>query len=287
MRPHAVHVDGSARTYRLSDGLPIHAVPTTGVAPTQVTFVGDVICAGGSSQESTLWSTAVRWELERTIGSINDPAIISDRVTALDFRRDGLSLAIGSGAPSRSGEVKVFAVETGQLVRDFGAVHSDTVLDLEFSPEGDIVASSAADKTIRLLAVATGSPLRSLEGHTHHVLSISWQDDRKTLASASADRNVKVWNTETGEQRQTIGGFAKEITAVSFVQTSGQIVTACADGNVRLSETSNGSAVHNMNAAGDLKRGIGFQPVKTKPQAGSLCHVCSRDAEALVPVLDF
>ena len=250
------HRDGAIRVYQLDSGQPITEFESelsgwSGLS-TRVTWFGQDVIAFGKASTPELWSTRFGWTLERTIGSLDDPTTISDRVTAMDFRQDGLSIAVGSGPPSRSGEVKVFAVETGALVRDFGEVHSDTVLGLAFSPRGGSIASSAADKTIRLLDVTSGEVTRSLEGHTHHVLSIAWQDDGQSIASASADRTVKVWDAKTGEQRRTISGFGKEITAVEFVSASNQLATACADGQVRLYDASNGKSLRTFNAGGDF-----------------------------------
>ncbi|MGI9472607.1 MAG: WD40 repeat domain-containing protein [Rubripirellula sp.] len=231
------------------------------------------------------WSTEFDWVLERTLGSIDDPSIISDRVTALDFHRDGNSIAVGSGPPSRSGEVKVFDVRNGRVVRDFGEVHSDTVLGLAFSPDGRMLASSAADKTIRLFDLAQGKAIRSLEGHTHHVLSIAWQDDAQTLASASADQTLKVWNIETGEQRRTISGFNKEITAVAFVQSGNQVMTACADGQVRLYDSANGKLVRSFNASGDFLYTLSVTPdgeeLVAAGQSGKVRFWTVKDAKIL------
>lgn len=219
-------------------------------------LAADYVCSYGLSRAALVLSLGQQWRLERTIGSPQD-STISDRVTALDFRRDGLSLAVGSGPPSRFGDVKVFATDSGQLVRDFGQVHSDTVFGLRFSPDGRTLASSSADKTIRLLNVADGRVIRSLEGHTHHVLALAWQDDMQTVASASADQNVKVWNVETGQQRRTIGGFGKEITAITFVGQSSQVITACADGQLRLHNTADGKSLRSFNASGDFLFAVG------------------------------
>lgn len=259
------HRNGSVRVYRISDGAAVSQFASDQRQPnSQVGFLGDSIYTFGLGQTATVWSMGTRWNLERTIGAVEDASIFSDRVTAIDFRGDGMSIAVGSGPPSRSGEVKIYDVENGRLLRDFGPVHSDTVLGVQFSPDGTQLASSAADKTIRILDLAGGSVVRSLEGHTHHVLSLAWQDDGQTIASASADQSVKVWNAETGEQRRTISGFSKEITAVAFVQTSNQIVTACADGQVRLSDTSNGKSLRTFNAGGDFLFALSVTPDGTK-----------------------
>lgn len=247
------HEDGSVQAYHAATGQPVLDFKTVDAnAPTQVTFVGETLVALSPSAAPTLVHRQPKWILERTIGTSQADSIISDRVTALDFHPNGMSLAVGSGPPSRFGDVKIFAVATGELVRDFGEVHSDTVFGVAFSPDGRQLASAAADKTIRILDVATGELVRSLEGHTHHVLSLDWQDDGQTIASASADQSIKVWNVMTGEQRRTISGFAKEITAVEFVKTSNQIVTTCADGNLRLSNSADGKALRNFSASGDF-----------------------------------
>ena len=252
--------DGTVDVYRFSDGSPIAGFQSESRQPLRLASVGSRILGFTPESAPESWSTESQWVLERTIGSVEDPSVISDRVTALDFNPDGKSIAVGSGPPSRSGEVVVFDVRSGRPVRDFGEVHSDTVLGLSFSPDGRRLASAAADKTIRLLDLNRGEVIRSLEGHTHHVLSVAWQDDGQTIASASADQSVKVWNVETGEQRRTISGFSKEITSVAFVEATNQVMMACADGQVRLYDSSNGKSLRSFNASGDFLYTLSVTP---------------------------
>ena len=256
----AARQDGSIDAFRVSDGHAIAEFSSENRHPLRLARLGNRVFGISLQVAPKSWSLESTWVLERTIGNVDDPKVISDRVTALDFSPDGKSIAVGSGPPSRSGEVLVFDVRNGQLVRDFGDVHSDTVLGLSFSPDGRVLASSAADKTIRLLDIHNGGLIRSLEGHTHHVLSIAWQDDGQTLASASADQTVKVWNVATGEQRRTISGFAKEITSIVFVQATNQVALACADGQVRLYDSSNGKSLRSFNAAGDFLYTLSVTP---------------------------
>ena len=256
----AARQDGSIDAFRVSDGHAIAEFSSENRHPLRLARLGNRVFGISLQVAPKSWSLESTWVLERTIGNVDDPKVISDRVTALDFSPDGKSIAVGSGPPSRSGEVLVFDVRNGQSVRDFGDVHSDTVLGLSFSPDGRVLASSAADKTIRLLDIHNGGLIRSLEGHTHHVLSIAWQDDGQTLASASADQTVKVWNVATGEQRRTISGFAKEITSIVFVQATNQVALACADGQVRLYDSSNGKSLRSFNAAGDFLYTLSVTP---------------------------
>ena len=68
------------------------------------------------------------------------------RVLAIDFSPDGKLMATGGGEPSRSGEVKLWDLATGTLVRSLDSLHTDTVFGLRFSPDGLKLATASADQ---------------------------------------------------------------------------------------------------------------------------------------------
>lgn len=197
------------------------------------TPAGDLISTAGDGA-SLGWKLTPEWKLDRTLGTGDPASPLADRVNALAFNRGGTQLATGSGEPSRGGEIKLWSVADGKLVNDFPKVHSDAVVSLEFSPDDRVLASGAADKMARVIDLATGRIVRSLEGHAHHVLGISWSADGRTLATAGADGVVKIWNATTGDRRKNIEGYEKEVTAVRFVGASANLVTSSGDNKVRL-----------------------------------------------------
>ncbi len=269
--------DGSLVVYRASDGQAVSQFSpamtssvidkVTRTEP-QLAMIGNELCRLNRSGVLECLSLRDHWQLERTIGSIGDASTLVDRVTALDFHPDGMTLAVGTGEASRSGIVKIFAVENGEQVRDLGELHTDTVLGIDFSPDGKTLATSAADRIIRLVDVATGTTVRTLEGHTHHVLSVAWQDDGRTLASAGADQSIKVWDGETGETTQTISGFSQELTSIKFVESTDQLVASCGNGQVRLANAKTGAAVRNFDAAKDFLFTIALTPDGKRLVAG-------------------
>lgn len=206
------------------------------------------------------------WRLSHQIGTPEESPL-SDRVMAIDFHPQHDWIAVGSGPASRAGQVLIFTAD-GRPVREFADAHSDTVLSVRFSPDGRVLASSAADKVIRLLDVHAGNVIRSLEGHTHHVTSITWNDDAVTLVSAGADQTLKVWDTESGEQKRTIPGIGKEATAVRFVGRTGEVLSAAADGNVRLHNTGDGKAIRSYAAGGDFLFSLGVTPDGSRVVSG-------------------
>jgi len=118
-------------------------------------------------------------------------------------------------------------------MQSFTNVHSDAVFGLDFSADGKYLASSAADKFVKVLDLATGKVVKTFEGHTHHVLGVSWKRDGRTLASAGADNVIKVWDFVTGERKKTIEGFGKEVTSISFVGITDQTLASSGDDQIR------------------------------------------------------
>jgi WD40 repeat protein len=175
-----------------------------------------------------------------------------NRVLSLDFSDDGKLLATGGGDPSRSGELMIWDVGKQSLLRQIQDAHSDTVLGVDFSQNGQYLLSGASDKFAKLFEVATGNFVRSFEGHTHHVLDVSWKLDGTSIATAGADNVIKVWNVETGEQRRTIGGYSKQVTSVQYIGVGENVVSCSGDKQVRFHRTGNGQAYRKFSGGTDF-----------------------------------
>ncbi|MEZ6048581.1 MAG: WD40 repeat domain-containing protein [Planctomycetaceae bacterium] len=197
----------------------------------------------------SLWDLTPNWKLSKVLGPPADDSLnlsaspFSSRVLTLDFSPDGKLLAAGGGDPSRSGELIIYNLETGEIVQNLENAHSDTVLTVKFSRDGSQLLSGAADKFVKIHNVADGSFVRSFEGHTHHVLGVTWKADSSVIASSSADDSIKTWNVETGEQIRTITGFGKQVTGIKFLGTGDQLVDSCGDKSVRLHNSADGKAL--------------------------------------------
>src|SRR5262249_8072274 len=152
---------------------------------------------------------------------------------------------------SRSGELKIWNVADGSLARALIDAHSDTVFGVEFSPDGTLLASSAADRFVKVFDVATGAHRKSFEGHTHHVLDVTWKWDGKVLASCGADNVIKVWNFLTGDQMRTTQAFGKEVTSLSFAGPTPKVFVGSGDKTVRLVNTDNGAMERTFAGAND------------------------------------
>jgi WD40 repeat protein len=244
--------DQTVRTWSAIDGTPIETFASTDAPVSVVAYGADAaLLSAGQGKTLAVWDTQPQWTLERMIGSVDSPDALVDRVTALHFSPDGTMLATGGGEPSRSGELKIWKVADGTLVREFKDAHSDTVFGVEFSPDASMIASCGADRFMKVFQVADGKFVKAFEGHTHHVLGVSWRADGRLLGTSGADNVIKIWNFLTGEQIRTIAGFNKEVTSIQFLGVTDSMVVCAGDKTV-ITKTSAGGNGRGFTGATDF-----------------------------------
>lgn len=250
----ALYQDGSVVTFHPDNGHSSARIQVTDTPPSESVTLIPVnlqLAAFTLAENKPHWTSLQHeWILETRIGQENESPI-SDSVTCLDFHPDGILLAAGSGVPSRNGQVLVIDCATGKLQKQLDQLHSDTVLSVRYSPDGTLLASAAADKSIRLIDIATDQVIGALDGHTHHAMTVDWRWDGQQLASGGADGTVRVWNFNTRQQERSIGGFPGEVTALRYLSDTSRLAAAATGGQVRVLEANNGQNQKTLSAPGD------------------------------------
>ena len=110
--------------------------------------------------------------------------------------------------------------------------HRSGVNSVTFSPNGQIIASASADKTI-ILWYPDGRIFKSLSGHEDVVNSVNFSPDGSTIASASQDKTVKLWNLKT-LQPITLSGHQGGVNSATFSPDGKIIASASSDRTVKL-----------------------------------------------------
>ena len=81
--------------------------------------------------------------------------------------------------------------------------HTKSILQIEFSPSGEIVASSSRDGTVRLWTTVTGESLVTIAGDQNSEISnMNWtSDDRRLAITYQSKKSWKlmVWDVPTGQ----------------------------------------------------------------------------------------
>ena len=89
------------------------------------------------------------------------------------------------------------------------AKHTDDVVSISFSANGDMLATSSADKTIILWDLRTRSLVHHLKGHTDWAWSVQFHRDGKTLVSAGYDGAIRFWDITSGKETKRNGPLHK------------------------------------------------------------------------------
>ncbi len=154
-------------------------------------------------------------------------------VNDVGFSADGAILFAAAGEPGLFGEVRLFNVVDGSLIRVIQG-HRDAIYAAELSPDGKLLATGSYDQKVKLWDVATGNEVRTLHGHNDAVYDVAFHPNGQMLASASGDRTVKLWNVATGERLDTLNQPEKEQYAVAFSLDGKRIVAAGSDKRIRV-----------------------------------------------------
>jgi WD40 repeat protein len=112
--------------------------------------------------------------------------------------------------------------------------HAGGVRGVCFSPDGKLLATAGADRTVKLWEVARGRELLTLTGHTNTVWCVCFSRDGRRVAAGAVGGAIKVWDTAGGQEILTLKGHAIQVYAVAFSADGTRLVSASQDKTVKV-----------------------------------------------------
>lgn len=124
--------------------------------------------------------------------------------------------------------------------------HTDDVLDIVFSPDAALIATSSKDDTVRVWDATNGTLLQTLTPHTDWVVMVRFSPAGDKLISASRDGTARVWNTSTWLELSYSpithpGGLLLDINTAEFSPDGTLILTAGDDDTARIWDAETGT----------------------------------------------
>jgi WD40 repeat protein len=103
-----------------------------------------------------------------------------------------------------------------------------------------LAVSQGADKSVRLLATATGALVHKFLGHHTDVTCLSATADGKTLASASSDGTILLWDVQKGQRLREFPGHDYKVLSIAYAPDGKTLATYGGDFTVRIWDAKTG-----------------------------------------------
>jgi WD40 repeat protein len=176
--------------------------------------------------------------------------------------RDGSAIAF----LGPEGEIEIVDVESGTTVTVPDSL--DWANDLDFSPNGRLLAGASSHGSIAIWDRTTGETLMTLEGHgdrlpsvlsvpprvvpnvaelltAQRVDDVAWLEDGTRLVSAGFDGTVRLWDVTTGAG-EVLYQFEHEVFSVALDPVGSQLVAVDRAGTVVEVDLEQGGAVRTL-----------------------------------------
>ncbi|MGD1703663.1 caspase family protein [Dapis sp. BLCC M229] len=176
-------------------------------------------------------------------------------ITTVRLSPDSQTIATGSW----SGNLKLWKLD-GTLYKTLKdnnkKAHEKSVNALDFSSDGEIIASVSDDKTVKLWK--NGTLRKTFRGHQSIVWDVSISPDNQMIASASNDETVNVWNPNNDKPVKTFKGHNNAVRAVAFSNDGSILASASEDGTVKLLQLRDTDSLRILKHSFDQLYGVNF-----------------------------
>jgi platelet-activating factor acetylhydrolase IB subunit alpha len=126
--------------------------------------------------------------------------------------------------------------------------HQDSVQDIDFNPQGTLLASCSVDLSVKLWNFEDNEYAcrKTLQGHDHSVSAVAWLPAGDFLLSGSRDKSIKLWEVATGYCVRTFSGHDQWVRGLAVHPSGLTFVSASMDQSLRMWTIKTGELVRTL-----------------------------------------
>ncbi|CAF0763944.1 unnamed protein product [Brachionus calyciflorus] len=98
--------------------------------------------------------------------------------------------------------VKLWDVNTGNLVMSIPDIHKSSITSCGFSPQNDRIVTTSMDKTTKFYDIIAKKITITLGSHTGIISNFAFTSDERKFVTCSWDKTLQVWDISTGAYRK-------------------------------------------------------------------------------------
>jgi WD40 repeat protein/energy-coupling factor transporter ATP-binding protein EcfA2 len=255
--------DGTAKIWDARTGREIRTLRPQGSELLAIAFSpnGRYLATGGLNGTTTIWdpsSGRILKELRGHSTAIWDISFNANSKRMLTAGQDGRGLLWSVGSWRLVDSLENSGADS--------TAHPGGIINAEFDPAGNQVATAGKDNKVKLWNAEDGSPIIAMDhGEQGEAWDVSFSPNGHYLASGGSDQTVRIWDVSNGSQVKVLRGHIGTVYSVSFFDDD-HVVSADQEGSgivwdlsrdlesQRLQPSTNSTSMHSLAISPDGRR---------------------------------
>jgi len=138
--------------------------------------------------------------------------------------------------------------------------HTNSILGVEFAPDGSFAASVSWDESLRVWSPEGSARYHVPRAHRDAVTTVDISPDSRTIATGGNDRAVKLWRAADGQPLAELKGHGDTVSSVAISSDGRWLASASIDGIVILWDLNRQTEVRRFQAHDDWILDVAFDP---------------------------